>query len=93
MGDPSGCELSVVIPLFNEHDNVPLLVDQVMAVLRPMGRRFELVLVDDGSSDGTDTILEHLASRTLSLWRCCCAATTGRRPQWRPVSLPAAARF
>ncbi|MCP9773044.1 glycosyltransferase family 2 protein [Synechococcus sp. Tobar12-5m-g] len=67
MGDPSGCELSVVIPLFNEHDNVPLLVDQVMAVLRPMGRRFELVLVDDGSSDGTDTILEHLASRTPEL--------------------------
>jgi glycosyltransferase involved in cell wall biosynthesis len=67
MGDPSGCELSVVIPLFNEHDNVPLLVDQVMAVLRPMGRPFELVLVDDGSSDGTDTVLEQLASRTPEL--------------------------
>jgi glycosyltransferase involved in cell wall biosynthesis len=67
MGDPSGCELSVVIPLFNEHDNVPLLVDQVMAVLRPMGRPFELVLVDDGSTDATDTVLEQLAGRTPEL--------------------------
>ena len=67
MGHPSGCELSVVIPLFNEHDNVPLLVDQVMAVLRPMGRPFELVLVDDGSTDGTDNVLEQLAGRTPEL--------------------------
>jgi glycosyltransferase involved in cell wall biosynthesis len=67
MGDPSGCELSVVIPLFNEQDNVPLLVDQVLAVLRPIGRPFELVLVDDGSSDGTGTVLEQLASRTPEL--------------------------
>ena len=67
MGVPSGCELSVVIPLFNEHDNVPLLVDQVMAVLRPMGRRFELVLVDDGSTDGTDGILEQMARQTPEL--------------------------
>ena len=67
MGDPSGFELSVVIPLFNEHASVSLLVEQVMAVLRPMGRRFELVLVDDGSSDGTAAILEKLASQTPEL--------------------------
>ncbi|MCT0198547.1 glycosyltransferase family 2 protein [Synechococcus sp. CS-1325] len=67
MGDPSGFELSVVIPLFNEHDSVHLLVEQVIAVLRPMGRRFELVLVDDGSSDGSDVILEQLARATPEL--------------------------
>ena len=49
--------LSVVVPLHNERQNAPLLVEQLLAVLRPLGHPFELVLVDDGSSDGTATWL------------------------------------
>jgi glycosyltransferase involved in cell wall biosynthesis len=67
MPEPSGPELSVVIPLFNEEESLPLLVEQVLASVRPLGRRFELVLVDDGSSDRTAAVLEELASRTPEL--------------------------
>ncbi len=62
-----GPELSVVIPLFNEEDSLGPLVEQLLASLRPLGRHFELVLVDDGSSDGTAARLEDLAAATPEL--------------------------
>ncbi len=67
MSEPRGPELSVVIPLFNEQDSLPLLVEQVLSSLRPRGRPFELVLVDDGSTDDTAAVLEGLAARTPEL--------------------------
>ncbi|MCP9839093.1 glycosyltransferase family 2 protein [Synechococcus sp. J7-Johnson] len=62
-----GPELSVVIPLFNEEESLGPLVEKVLASLRPLGRSFELVLVDDGSSDGTASRLEELAAATPEL--------------------------
>jgi glycosyltransferase involved in cell wall biosynthesis len=67
MTAPHGPELSVVIPLFNEEDSLGPLVEQLLASLRPLGRHFELVLVDDGSSDGTAARLEDLAATTPEL--------------------------
>jgi len=49
--------LSVVAPAHNEQDNVGPLVEQVEAALEPTGIDFEVVLVDDGSTDGTLEIL------------------------------------
>jgi glycosyltransferase involved in cell wall biosynthesis len=46
-------ELSVVVPLHNEEDNVRPLYEAVVEALEPAGLRFELVLVDDGSRDRT----------------------------------------
>jgi glycosyltransferase involved in cell wall biosynthesis len=45
--------VSVVVPLYNEVDNLEELHRQLVAALEPSGRSFELVLVDDGSTDGT----------------------------------------
>ncbi|AFY28984.1 glycosyltransferase family 2 protein [Cyanobium gracile] len=59
--------LSVVVPLYNEEASVPLLVEQLLAALRPLGRPFELVLVDDGSRDGTQAVLRDLAGRVPEL--------------------------
>jgi len=50
-------ELSIVVPLFNEEESLPLLVEKLLLALRPLGRSFELVLVDDGSSDRTAEVL------------------------------------
>jgi glycosyltransferase involved in cell wall biosynthesis len=45
--------ISIVVPLYNEAENVPDLYRQLTAALEPTGLSFELVLVDDGSTDGT----------------------------------------
>jgi glycosyltransferase involved in cell wall biosynthesis len=60
-------ELSVVVPLFNEEASVPHLVRQLLAALRPLGRSFELVLVDDGSRDGTAPVLRDLCGSVPEL--------------------------
>lgn len=46
-------DLSVLIPVYNEVDNVVPLHAELDAVLRPMGLSYELIFVDDGSTDGT----------------------------------------
>jgi glycosyltransferase involved in cell wall biosynthesis len=60
-------DLSVVVPLFNEAESLPLLVEQLLAALRPLGRNFELVLVDDGSRDHTAAVLEGLCRQVPEL--------------------------
>ncbi|HLQ37990.1 MAG TPA: glycosyltransferase, partial [Planctomycetota bacterium] len=51
-GQPSGPRFSLVVPVFDEADNVPALLDEIAAVLRPHGP-FEALLVDDGSRDAS----------------------------------------
>src|SRR3954468_8616199 len=46
-------EISVVAPLHNEADNVQPLAAQIAAALEKTGREFEIILVDDASSDET----------------------------------------
>jgi glycosyltransferase involved in cell wall biosynthesis len=67
MSAPLRPELSIVVPLYNEEESLPLLVEQLLASLRPLGRPFELVLVDDGSSDGTAGALRVIAAQTPEL--------------------------
>jgi len=55
-------DLSIVVPLFNEEESLPLLVEKLLLALRPLGRSFELVLVDDGSSDRTAEVLRQQAA-------------------------------
>ena len=54
-------DLSVVVPLYNEEESLPQLVEQLLSALRTSGERFELVLVNDGSSDHTAEVLERLS--------------------------------
>ena len=67
MGPELPPELSIVVPLYNEAESLPPLVKQLLAALRPLERSFELVLVDDGSSDDTAAVLRHLAVQTPEL--------------------------
>ena len=46
-------DLSVIAPLYNEEDNVALLHAAIVAAVRPLNMRSEIILVDDGSRDET----------------------------------------
>jgi len=52
-------DLSVVIPVYNERDNLPELIERCLTACQKTGRDFEIILVDDGSRDGSrDLILQ-----------------------------------
>lgn len=55
-------DVSIVIPVYNEAENLPDLVTRVHNALAPTGRPFELICVDDGSRDGSARVLETLAA-------------------------------
>ena len=50
-------ELSIVIPVYNEKDNLTELIDRCLAACKKTGRHFEIILVDDGSKDGSRNII------------------------------------
>lgn len=53
-------EFSVVIPVYNEGENLNSLYNELKSVLESLGRAYEIILVDDGSTDGSFLILEKL---------------------------------
>ena len=57
----SPLQVSVVIPVYNEVESVPRLIDAIANVLRTEGLSYEIVAVDDGSTDGTTPLLKQLA--------------------------------
>jgi len=55
-------DLCVVIPACNEEANLPVLVQELTEILDAAGVSFALVIVDDGSRDGTTAVLRELAT-------------------------------
>lgn len=69
-------DLSVVIPAFNEEERLPAFLDSVLEWPAKQGRRFEVVVVDDGSRDRTAEVAlarcaDHPNLRVISLSRNC----------------------
>jgi glycosyltransferase involved in cell wall biosynthesis len=60
-------DLSIVIPVFNEEENVEPLAREIASVLEPLGQRYEIIFVDDGSRDGTFERLACLRRRVCGL--------------------------
>jgi glycosyltransferase involved in cell wall biosynthesis len=60
---PASGLLSIVIPLFNEEENILALWERLRAVLEPSGSPFELIFVDDGSEDETRRMIDGLHAR------------------------------
>jgi len=57
----SNVALSIVVPIYNEEESLPCLVNQLLEVLRPMEESFELVLVNDGSTDNSAEVIRKLS--------------------------------
>ena len=60
-------DLSVVFPAYNEEENVPVLLGEIAAALEGRGWTYEIIAVDDGSSDGTLEVLRSLRSQFPAL--------------------------
>jgi glycosyltransferase involved in cell wall biosynthesis len=53
-------DVSVVVPLLNEEKNIPILYDELTQTLQKIGLEYEILFIDDGSSDNSLQILEQL---------------------------------
>jgi glycosyltransferase involved in cell wall biosynthesis len=56
-------EISVVVPVYNEEENLPLLIGKIVEVFKGIGSPYEMIFVDDGSSDGSLKVLKEMVSR------------------------------
>jgi dolichyl-phosphate beta-glucosyltransferase len=61
--DPKAPTLSVVIPCYNEEARLPRTLELVEGYLGARGAGYEVILVDDGSTDGTRQVMESSAAR------------------------------
>jgi dolichol-phosphate mannosyltransferase len=60
-------ELSVVVPVYNEEENLPILVPKLSEVLKGLQKTYEVIFVDDGSSDGSGKVLKEMATQYPSI--------------------------
>ncbi len=64
MTDKLNCDVSIVIPVYNEEENLPDLVARVGEAMLGSGFSFELICIDDGSRDRSSHVLRDLAAQT-----------------------------
>jgi len=53
-------EISIVIPIYNERENLPLLDEKITKSIKPLNKEYEVILVDDGSVDGSADLIRKL---------------------------------
>jgi len=56
-------QFSLVIPVLNEKDSLPFLLDEIEAVMKKQSWSYEILCVDDGSTDGTVEVLRELSGK------------------------------
>ena len=59
----SKLDISVVVPLYNEEESLPELAEWIERVMKANGFSFEVIMVDDGSTDDSWSVVEELASK------------------------------
>jgi glycosyltransferase involved in cell wall biosynthesis len=67
MDESKDVEMSVVVPVYNEEANLPILIPQLVKVFDRLDSLYEMIFVDDGSSDGSRKLLKEMASQVPSL--------------------------
>ncbi|MCL2878513.1 MAG: glycosyltransferase family 2 protein [Acidobacteria bacterium] len=53
-------KISLIVPVYNERENIPQFLDSARAAMDATGEDYEIVFVDDGSTDGSETLLDAL---------------------------------
>ncbi len=59
--------ISIVIPIYNEEESISQLVEEVLHVMRPLQEKFEIILINDGSSDNSAKVLSELSKEIPEL--------------------------
>lgn len=77
-------EISIVIPAYNEEERIAATIDDIHSSLRQRGADFEIVVVDDGSEDGTVSLVRRLARAYPEL---SCVATRPNRGKGHAVRI------
>jgi undecaprenyl-phosphate 4-deoxy-4-formamido-L-arabinose transferase len=57
-------QVAVVIPVYNEEENLPALMQRLMPVMQSLGKSFEIIFIDDGSRDNSLEILKGFTQNT-----------------------------
>jgi glycosyltransferase involved in cell wall biosynthesis len=63
MNEEKLLDLSIVVPVFNEEENLEELVASITAIMQGYCERYEILLIDDGSTDGSFEIMKQMAKR------------------------------
>jgi len=83
-------DLSVVFPVYNEEENIPILLREIAAALEGKGWTYEIVAVDDGSTDRSLAVLRDLRAQYPSLRVLTFAKNSGQTAAldaaWRAAS-------
>ncbi len=60
-------ELSIVVPIYNEVESLPRLIEAIATVMQANRYRYEIICVDDGSTDGSSDLLRQIAGDRTDL--------------------------
>ncbi len=60
-------EISIIIPVYNERENLVLLEEEIVKAMQPLNREYEVVLIDDGSQDGSPELIRTLQCKNSHL--------------------------
>jgi len=61
--------LSIIVPVYNEEENIRELYSEIVSVLKSMGEPYEILFVNDGSSDRSEEVLASLSGVTIISFR------------------------
>lgn len=75
---PANCQLTLVIPSYNEAQCLPLLINRIETVLEPIAIDYTILIVDDGSSDHSVEVLQKLCQENPRLFGLCLSRNFGK---------------
>jgi len=60
-------EISIVVPVYNERENLVLLDQEITKSIKPLNKNYEVILVDDGSTDGSSELIRVLQEKNSTI--------------------------
>ena len=65
--NPETIEISIIVPVYNERENLVLLDQEITKSIKPLNKNFEVILVDDGSMDGSSELIRVLQEKNSTI--------------------------